>query len=259
MSKYILFVVEGERKEPRFLEHLFTLMRTYSNYKILSYKTNIHKMLDGMFIGESIDDDLDFLEYLRSIKEAESEILNNDFSDIFLIFDMDPQDQKFDRNRLSKAAEYFNDSTENGKLYINYPMMESYRHIPNLDDLSYLDVEVRSDDLHRYKEIAAKEGSPILSDISKIDEVMMIKMIVLNLRKANMVLNADKSIPGLGVYKDITQSALLFRELNVFENMGKLPVINTCLFNSIDYNADRFYNKLDEMIIGGIIRNTTLR
>ena len=50
MSKNILFVVEGERSEPRFLKRLVTVMRTYDNYEVYSYKTNIYKMLDDMFV-----------------------------------------------------------------------------------------------------------------------------------------------------------------------------------------------------------------
>lgn len=249
MSKNILFVVEGERTEPRLLKRLVKVMRTFENYEIFSYNTNIHKMLEGMFIGDEIDSDLDFLEYLRSRKcgEEERKTLSRSFSDIFLIFDLDPQDQKHNPDRLKKAAEFFSDSTENGKLYINYPMLESYRHIPNLDDLSYLNVRIKKEDICRYKEIASKEGTPQLSNISKIDESMMLRMIMLNLIKANLIINGGRCIPDPKSYiEDITQSALLLKEYEAYSTEEGLFVLNTCLFNPVDYNTTRFFAMLDE-------------
>ena len=79
MSKNILFVVEGERTEPRFLKRLIAVTRTHSDYKIFSYKTNIYKLLDGMFVGNEIDKDLDFLGYLRSCKGEEEVVLTANF------------------------------------------------------------------------------------------------------------------------------------------------------------------------------------
>lgn len=47
-----------------------------------------------MFIGDDIDENLDFLEYLKSCKTNKEEIgvLDRKFSDTFLIFDIDPHD-----------------------------------------------------------------------------------------------------------------------------------------------------------------------
>ena len=128
MSRNILFVLEGGRAEPRFLGKMVTLLRTQIDYEMFSYRTNLHKMLDGMFIGDKIDTDLDFVEYLRSCKTnpEDVKVLSNKFSDIFLFFDMDPQDQNYDIEKVRKALVYFNDSTKNRKLYINYPMFESF-------------------------------------------------------------------------------------------------------------------------------------
>lgn len=256
MSKNILFVVEGERSEPRFLKRLVTVMRTYDSYDVYSYRTNIHKMLDGMFVGDEIDSDLDFLEYLRSLKNDEEQMnmLNRSFSDIFLFFDMDPQDQKHDRERLEKAAQYFDDSTNNGKLYLNYPMLESFRHISNLDDLSYLDVKVKKDDIRRYKEIVNREGLSSLSDISKIDETMMLKIIALNLRKANLLVTGNGSIPDPTSYEnEITQTAILTKEYQSFFNKDELPVLNTCVFNTVDYSPERFFDKINELKISDLV------
>ena len=250
MSKNILFVVEGERTEPRFLKRLVTATRTFKDYEIFSYSANVYKMLEGMFVDDDIDTDLDFLEYLRSCRSGENTdgVLDNEFSDIFLFFDMDPQDPKYDPDRLSKAARYFDDSTENGKLYINYPMMESFRHISNPYDLSYLGVKVAKRDIKRYKEISASEGCHELLDNSRISEELMIRVVALNLIKANSIITGVKEMPALERYeKDITQVCILAEECKAYSEEAELYVLNTSVFNSIDYNRERFYNRIKEL------------
>ena len=186
MPRNVLFVTEGKR-EIRLLKRLIDSMGTFSDYEAFSYNANLHKMLEGMSKGGVIDPDIDFIGYLKTCKtnHEDRDALQRKFTDIFLIFDMDPQDPKYDPDLLKKALEYFNDSTDNGKLYINYPMLESYRHISNLDDLSFLYTKVESTAIRGYKEIANRDGIPELSDISKIDHDIMLKIVILNLRKAH--------------------------------------------------------------------------
>ena len=250
MSKNILFVLEGQRTEPRFLRKIVSLMRTYDNYEIFSYSANLYQMLDGMFKDGEIDNDLDFIEHLKSCKtnKDDNQILEKKFSDIFLFFDMDPQDQLYDSERLLKAIRYFNDSTDNGKLYINYPMFESLKHITNLEDLSFLDLEVNRDEIRNYKRIVDEQGIIELSDISKIDESTMMKIIILNLRKANKMVRNSIDVPSIETYEDVTSQQSLFgRQNNEYVDSGKVFVLNTCIFNTIDYNPGRFFETITKM------------
>lgn len=190
MTKDILFVLEGGRTEPRFLKALIRSTRDDRDYSVFSYGTSLHKMLEGMFEGGDIDTDLDFQEYLKSCRTGSGgDVLDRTFTDIFLMFDMDPQDQNFDSRRVRKALDYFDDSTENGKMYINYPMLESYKHIAHPDDSSYLDERVSVDDINHYKEMVGKEGDPALADVGKILPDMWRRIIDLNLMKANLLVN----------------------------------------------------------------------
>ncbi len=243
MDKNILFILEGSRSEPRFLRKLIERTRDGRNYNVFPFNTNIHRMLEGIFDGEEIDVDLDFLEYLRScptVKDDES-VLERRFVDIYLIFDMDPQDQGYDPERLKKALKYFDDSTENGKLYINYPMLESYRHIGNLDDDSYLDLSVAVNDIGNYKQIAARDGTAIPSDINRIDAETWSKIIELNLRKANRITTDDGSIPDRVSYERcLDQSNIFGAERKMLESEQRISVLNTSVFNVVDYNPGRY-------------------
>lgn len=246
MSRNILFILEGSRAEPRFLRKIITLTRTNDGYEFFSYNTNLHRMLSGMFVGDDIDDDLDFLEYLKSCKTNKDDagVLDRKFSDIFLIFDMDPHDQNYDPDRVAKALSYFDDSTDNGKLYVNYPMLESFKHIPCLDDLSYLDVVVHRDDVRRYKELVGIEGSKLLSDTAKMDEQMLMRIIVLNLIKANKILDYGTDMPDMEHYHNNMSHVEIFEhQCESLDRDGVLPVLNTCVFNVIDYNPRKFFER----------------
>ncbi|WII06907.1 hypothetical protein PED39_04780 [Methanomassiliicoccales archaeon LGM-RCC1] len=124
MTKDILFVLEGGEDGAQIPQGPHRSTRDDRDYSVFSYGTSLHKMLDGMFEGGDIDTDLDFQEYLKSCRTGSGgDVLDRTFTDIFLMFDMDLQDQNFDSRRVRKALDYFDDSTENGKMYINYPML----------------------------------------------------------------------------------------------------------------------------------------
>ena len=248
MNKNILFVLEGAKTEPRLLKHLVTFMRNQEKYEVFTYRTNIHAMLEELFEDDEIDMDLDFIECLRSCKtnRDQNDMLNKKYTDIFLFFDMDPHDQRYDAGKLTKAMDYFNDSTENGKLYLNYPMIESFRHIENLDDLSYLNTTVSLSEIKNYKALVEKTGLHSLSDISKIDSRTLKRIIVLNLRKANMIATGSYNLPDMDAYEHcITQKILFSRQLDKFEEEGRIYVLNTCVFNTVDYMGERFFDSIE--------------
>ena len=83
--------------------------------------------------------------------------LDSTFSSVYLIFDFDPQYQKYNETELIKIVERFDNETEEGLLLLNYPMFESLFDIDNLDDIKkYLNKKIgiiHSDD---YKKLVNK-------------------------------------------------------------------------------------------------------
>ena len=124
-------------------------------------------------------------------------------------------------------------------------MFESLKHITNLDDLSYLDLTVSKDGIRDYKKIVNEQGLTTLSDISKIDESTMTKIILLNLRKSGMMLGLSSDIPTIDTYGHITsQQELFLRQDAEYTEEEKVFVLNTCIFNTIDYNPSRFFEMI---------------
>lgn len=134
----ILLLVEGEKLEVKLIEKAFQEYKLDLNYSIYPYSTNIYDLYERMFKGN--ENDLDALDLLGVLKERDpsNTILDEEFSDILLIFDYEPQDHLFSEERIKLMLNYFNESTDNGKLYINYPMCESFKHLKSDPDEEYI-------------------------------------------------------------------------------------------------------------------------
>ncbi len=123
----ILLIVEGEKDEAKLFQKLFDKFLPNSvSYNIYSYKTNIYQL----YIELRKDKFLDLLPILKNNKRnnsKENEILSKNYTDIYLIFDYEKKAHHFDANSIKEMLSFFNNETENGMLYINYPLLESYK------------------------------------------------------------------------------------------------------------------------------------
>ena len=131
-KRKLLFITEGENDEIIFIDKIFKKCYPNVQYDYYSYTTNIHTLVKLLFSdSEEIDEYLDIKSVLREHEKNEykREKLSKTYSDIILVFDFDPHDSQAQFEKIKKMLMFFNDSTNNGKLYINYPMMQSYRHI----------------------------------------------------------------------------------------------------------------------------------
>lgn len=55
------------------------------------------------------------------------DISRDEISEIYLFFDHDGHSHLANREKLENMLQYFNNETENGKLYVSYPMVESLK------------------------------------------------------------------------------------------------------------------------------------
>ena len=60
---------------------------------------------------------------------------------------------------LTEMAEYFTNKTDPsvGRLYINYPMMESFRYCNCFDDRDFLDAKIKIECIKDFKSLASKK------------------------------------------------------------------------------------------------------
>ena len=66
-----------------------------------------------------------------------------DFTNIVLVFDYERHDTNFSEEKILDMQRCFADAADMGRLYINYPMIESYRHLCQLPDDDFAERKVR--------------------------------------------------------------------------------------------------------------------
>ena len=165
----ILLLVEGERLE----KEVFSEISKVYNFDVDIYclRCNIYMLYDVMKdygFAASIKDIL-IEKLVDDISDENIEVLmNNKFAYTYLIMDLDIQHYKNDiykaLGQVEEMAEYFKDETDDtiGKLYINYPMMESFRDREGFIDDKFIDKTIKVEECVNYKRIA---GDAALSAI----------------------------------------------------------------------------------------------
>lgn len=131
---YKAFIVEGEAREPLIIANISKVFFKHEKFKIITLPAgqNIYMLWKKL---KEDDFDTDIIEVLREEhKELETQLVGlsrDDFSEVYLFFDYDGHQNNLGRdehgNVIDQMLISFNNETENGKLYISYPMVEALR------------------------------------------------------------------------------------------------------------------------------------
>ncbi|MDD3417138.1 MAG: hypothetical protein PHY47_24610 [Lachnospiraceae bacterium] len=137
-----LFVVEGNHEKNELISLLLKIFPEIDICleDILIYGTNIYMLYEELvhiYQENWYEDDVD-LPFLVSRKKGyEMPLYKKDFNNIVLIFDYERHEPNFSEDKIMKMQEYFHDATDVGKLFINYPMIESYQDLQTIPDDTY--------------------------------------------------------------------------------------------------------------------------
>lgn len=230
----MLFIVEGQKTEVTIFKQINRVFDV-NNYDIIPYQTSIYELYQDM-ISEP---DLDLLLVLKEKQtdKTKRETLSKEYISIYLIFDFDPQYQKFSEEKLIHMLEYFNDSTQNGQLLINYPMVESMRHLKTMPDYDFFDRTISNCDCtsQTYKQLVHQESQ--YTQMNKYTKEIIMDMMLHHLAKVNYLIT---HIKGVFEYKG---SVELFHQLLVIARIqiqnltdGFISVLNTSMFFILDLN-----------------------
>ena len=137
-KRQILVIVEGSKTDYNLMTHLLNVYGISQDHNIVAYDTNIYSLYNVVFAT----DDPDSIDILQSLKEHEKDskkkrIFNQRYTDILLIFDFDPQDPNFSPQKILEMVNFFVESSDMGKLYLNYPMVEAFYHMKSIPDDDY--------------------------------------------------------------------------------------------------------------------------
>jgi len=234
MTRKIFVLVEGARTDASLMQRLFRIYNLDVRYEIVSYCTNIHALYNAIFI-ENDPESIDLLQLLKSHEpdEEKKEIFNFAYSDILLVFDLDPQDKDFFPDRVQRMAEYFTESSDMGKLYLNYPMIEAFYHMKSIPDQEYNNRYATLEELKAgtYKKRVGKENRDHdykKFAVTKQECNTVIKQNICKARQLTGKLATSSEVP--------SQQSILLSQLSLIEKFKQIAVLSTCAFFIPEYN-----------------------
>lgn len=237
----ILFVFEGDRECPIFESIQKLFFPKEIDPFVCIYKSNIYSLYSKIKEYDAFGtNEVDTVSIINEIllekgDHTLEDITPSSVSEIYLFFDYD-----FHHNRgaleennlhLKEMLELFNEETESGKLYINYPMVESLRYTKELPDNNYHDYTIMREQCKRFKNLANQfsyypsfdhllvSNNKNISEEKRKRQIEQIKsnwlhLIDMNVRKANLICNDIADYPH--AKSDIAQCSLFDAQLRKY-------------------------------------------
>lgn len=244
-KRKILFICEGSSDEPKFLKLMMRKVFPQHKYEIYSYNTTIHtlaaKLKKDYPDFDSGDTEIALILRDMETDEDKRNLLSGFFSDIILAFDFDAQHDNPDFGMVKRMLSYYTESSDMGKLYINYPMMQSYRHLKRFPDQ---DFTTRTASPIGYKELVSNQSE--LGDLSKYGYDTYIKIAIQHLIKVWYIITGENKIPTKEEYLSINWNTVYDKEMDLYSQYKNVFVLNTLILSIIDYNPTTFFNQINK-------------
>lgn len=258
-----LIIVEGERVEPK----LFTsLAQCFGmSVEIFVYATNIYDLFKRLKRDSDEQGGVRVLNIkdvlAERVKDEDGEkmsILAQDYAYTYLVYDCDIQHHEpnvpsddvdcilnLNLPVLEQMLNYFTDETDEtiGKLYVNYPMVESWRDANDFWDESYRDREVSLYNVKEYKkEVSARRLTGFGYDLTK---PQFSQIILMMLAKLNCIIAQKWALPDYVTYRLVSDGVTVFNaERDMMIQRKVISVLNTSLFLVIDHFGKPMFETL---------------
>lgn len=246
-NNYIAFIVEGDDREPQIIENISKVFFSHHNFKIISLPAgkNIYMLWKKL---KSDNFETDIIEVVREINDQSKDALKglsrDDFSFVYLLFDYDPHQKNTERNLtediIKQMLESFDNETENGKLYISYPMIEALRDFTDSTCGNGIDCYVPMDQITYYKHKSAEKSAA--PHFKKYDFALWKLVIDIFEMKLSCLFGYSHKI-GFETYRnEISTIKIYERELQLLKTKGVF-VLSSLPELILDYFDKKFWNK----------------
>ena len=161
-----LLVVEGNHEKNKLFWLIFRCFPeiNINMDEIWIYGTNIYQLYEDIVkeYGEEWtegNEDIDLPFVISKKKHPKNLRYKEDFTNIILVFDYERHDTSFSEEKILAMQRKFVVAADMGKLYINYPMIESYQHLRELPDRAFAErkIPVRLQPGKAYKALVEQE------------------------------------------------------------------------------------------------------
>ena len=249
MHRKVLFITEGPVDEIHFLASICSDLGIAEKQRdFYCYRTDFHQFARLMLPDNTnaVDNALDVLLTLKSYERNEDnvKILSAKYTDIFIIFDLDPQAIRTEFSKIHALASFFTDSSDMGRLYINYPMMQSYKHLKSLPDTDYMTRKVNISQIRNYKEIVAQEAVPELVKAHTYSHAQLYEIACHNYCKREKMLGRDCSINSKSTYDGSEDLRILEIQLEDLTTNQQCSVLNTSSLIYLEYKPKKFFDEV---------------
>ncbi len=206
MSDTILFIFEGERTEKRLVDNLRQHFLNEDDTIIYaSFNTHIYKLYQEI---EGYDDEnVDTVEVLLDVLRTKDTNIDHlagvsrrSVSQVYLFFDYDGHDTSASDEVISKMLAHFDDESENGKLYISYPMVEAIKHIKQ--DIDFKSVCVPAKTNIKYKALASQQCDPCYNQIGRYTAAQWQTLVSEHCKKLHYLIDGEFSLPTRYIAQD---------------------------------------------------------
>lgn len=251
MSKQIILcVTEGGYKKSKINEVSFInkyLKPKYlskENIEFLCYGTNIYELFRELQNDEFLDT---YSIIQKNIKDPDIQpptYDRDDIAEIYLFFDLDNHatQRKLiskDIDSISKMLDLFDNETDNGKLYISYPMFEAYKHPIQTQRISNLSIGAH------YKKNVASICDKKLEQLNKLSIEQWNEYLFTHFRYINEFLHNSNSLPEQYIVENFTQSFIYQKQLEEYiEPNETVCVVSPFVLFLLDYLGNNLLNKL---------------
>jgi hypothetical protein len=196
MANTILFIFEGEKTEKRIFDKVKKrFFRDSEKHLIIAaYKTDIYQL------WQAINED-EFLDIVGLLRERGTDIpagiSREDIDQIYMFFDYDGHATGASDSKIQEMQEKFNNETEDGMLYISYPMVEAFRDICNEPCFKDNFVDTQIGD---YKSLVGSRSD--YNDIRKLKNDDWDRIMTAHLCKANFIANNQYLMPNALIFQN---------------------------------------------------------
>ena len=246
MQSKILFVYEGIKPEVSIMMSIekHIIKNLGSEMIVEIFENNIYEL------WAEIHEDpfLDLIGLLKEKSENEDFINtpNRMFSQIYLFFDYDGHDRKADDDVILNMLTHFDNETEEGKLYISYPMSEALKHFDSTEGYCKC-CTVEKKYFKTYKNLVGNQCfKNAILEFDFNDWILIIKKTMMKMDcmlKNETCKRVSTCIPSYELVEESSEINIFFRQLKKLDDANEIYVLSGYPFFIIRYYGEKFYNK----------------
>ena len=263
-----LFVFEGAKTEDKLVEKLEKNFLGDRHAIKCVFDAEIYQLYHAIKEDDKAFS-IDIVSLLKERKAENAEILKgytrDSFAYIYMFFDYDAHSTLADDEKIKEMLSFFNDETDEGMLYISYPMVEAIRHFRDMESFKSLTVKCKRGNCPyqencpdkveclnepHYKKFITADSKPQLTNVNSFTRPVWQELIAAHLCKANYLVNGVFTLPG----SLMSQETIFSRQLekHISHKCPEVAVLSAFPLYVLDYyGCDETIKRLNPQLPAG--------